>query len=144
MRSHHWFSKWLGDEQITSHVQALLLIAWQHSCQPISWFDQPTARLSSCYVSLSMGLTGIKPIRFQVKHFVSTDMDINDDFTMQRRPSTAHSVKSYNNIIIFLHNVNIEDEWYIYASVNKPWLVQTMACHQAGATLLSKPVLEYF
>ena len=37
----------------------------------------------------------------------------------------------------------IEAEWRIYASVNKPSLVQIMACHLAGAKPLSEPMLEY-
>ena len=37
----------------------------------------------------------------------------------------------------------IEAEWRIYASVNKPSLVQIMACRLDGAKPLSEPMLEY-
>ena len=37
----------------------------------------------------------------------------------------------------------IEAEWPIYASVNDPSLVQTMAWRLAGAKPLSEPILEY-
>ena len=37
----------------------------------------------------------------------------------------------------------IEAEWRIYASVNKPLLVQIMACRLASAKPLYEPTLEY-
>ena len=37
----------------------------------------------------------------------------------------------------------IQMEWCIYASVNKPSLVQTMACHLTGTKPLSEWMLEY-
>ena len=37
----------------------------------------------------------------------------------------------------------IEAEWRIYALVNKPSLVQIMACRLDGAKPLSEPMMEY-
>ena len=38
----------------------------------------------------------------------------------------------------------IEAEWRLYASINKPSLVQIMACRLVGAEPLSESVLKYF
>ena len=40
--------------------------------------------------------------------------------------------------------ISIEAKWCIYASVNKPSLVQIMACRLAGTKPLSEPMLEFY
>ena len=37
----------------------------------------------------------------------------------------------------------IEADWRIYSSVNRPSLVQIMACRLVGAKPLSEPMMEY-
>ena len=53
------------------------------------------------------------------------------------------SVSKEKSTITFAQGCTIEAERGIYASVNKPSLVQIMACRLDGAKPLSVPMLEY-
>ena len=54
-----------------------------------------------------------------------------------------HSPEKKNNICTRVIGHLIEAEWRKYASVNRPSLVQLMACRLVGAKPLSEPLPEY-